>query len=78
MPFSVQHQTEGNSMDDEYSSTLTVIDVFDIASEIGKEFEKIIDQYGPDAVTSIMPKVLSSRNRREKEDRTNPAISSLG
>uniref|UniRef100_A0A8D8SCQ3 RILP-like protein homolog n=2 Tax=Cacopsylla melanoneura TaxID=428564 RepID=A0A8D8SCQ3_9HEMI len=75
MPFAVYETSEEKTkMDDEYSSSLTVIDVFDIASEIGKEFEKIIDQYGPDAVTSIMPKVivalehlecLASKNERE-------------
>ncbi|KAI5725956.1 hypothetical protein M8J77_022110 [Diaphorina citri] len=82
MPFSVQHQTEGNSMDDEYSSTLTVIDVFDIASEIGKEFEKIIDQYGPDAVTSIMPKVIVALEHLEclasKNERENTKLQELG
>lgn len=39
---------------------VTVVDVYDIASEIGKECEKIIDHYGADAVTSLMPKVISA------------------
>ncbi|KAK2169122.1 hypothetical protein LSH36_12g16103 [Paralvinella palmiformis] len=38
---------------------LSVVDVYDIAASIGKEFEKIIDSYGPDAVTELMPKVIS-------------------
>ena len=38
---------------------LSVVDVYDIAASIGKEFEKIIDSYGPDAVTELMPKVIN-------------------
>lgn len=53
---------------------VSVVDVYDIASEIGKECEKIIDQFGAEAVTSLMPKVigalelletLATRNERE-------------
>lgn len=56
------------------SGEVTVVDVYDIASDIGKECEKIIDQYGADTVTSLMPKVinalellenLATRNERE-------------
>ncbi|KAF5301082.1 hypothetical protein FQA39_LY10901 [Lamprigera yunnana] len=39
---------------------VTVVDVYDIASDIGKECEKIIDIYGADAVTSLMPKVINA------------------
>lgn len=39
-------------------SDISVVDVYDLASEIGKECEKIIDCYGPEAVTSLMPKVV--------------------
>lgn len=69
-------------MEDEYSSSLTVIDVFDIASEIGKEFEKIIDQHGPDAVTSIMPRVIVALEHLEclasKNERENTKLQELG
>lgn len=41
---------------EELVGDVTVVDVYDIASDIGKECEKIIDQYGADAVTSLMPK----------------------
>ncbi|XP_044738101.1 RILP-like protein homolog isoform X1 [Chrysoperla carnea] len=53
---------------------VSVIDVYDIASDIGKECEKIIDQFGADAVNSLMPKVINAlellenlamRNERE-------------
>ncbi|KAL3270956.1 hypothetical protein HHI36_021460 [Cryptolaemus montrouzieri] len=55
-------------------SDVTVVDVYDIASDIGKECERIIDLYGADAVTGLMPKVinaleilenLATRNERE-------------
>ncbi|KAF6770650.1 hypothetical protein AHF37_10870 [Paragonimus kellicotti] len=38
---------------------ITVLDVYDIAASIGKEFEAVIDRYGPDAVSTLMPKVIS-------------------
>lgn len=44
----------GNSI----PSDISVVDVYDLASEIGKECEKIIDCYGAEAVTSLMPKVV--------------------
>lgn len=59
---------------EDFGGEITVVDVYDIASEIGKECEKIIDQYGADSVTSLMPKVinalellenLATRNERE-------------
>ncbi|KAL7062534.1 hypothetical protein AAHC03_01315 [Spirometra sp. Aus1] len=42
----------------ERPSFLSVFDVYDIAAAIGKEFETIIDKYGPDSVCSLMPKVI--------------------
>ena len=38
---------------------INVVDVYDIAASIGKEFETIIDTYGPQAVTELMPKVIN-------------------
>lgn len=61
-------------MEEAGGDDITVVDVYDIASDIGKECEKIIDQYGADAVTSLMPRVinaleilenLATRNERE-------------
>ncbi|XP_068100668.1 RILP-like protein 1 isoform X2 [Hyperolius riggenbachi] len=37
---------------------LTVMDVYDIASAVGQEFERIIDQYGCEAIGRLMPKVV--------------------
>lgn len=41
------------------SRGLSVVDVYDIAAGIGKEFETIIDAYGPQVVTELMPKVIN-------------------
>lgn len=57
---------------------VTVVDVYDIASDIGKECEKIIDQYGADAVTSLMPKVINAlellENLATKNERENTQL----
>ncbi|KAK6636560.1 hypothetical protein RUM43_010222 [Polyplax serrata] len=59
---------------EQQSIDLSVMDVYDIASEIGKEFEKIIDTYGSESVSNLMPKVIfalehlenfSMRNEKE-------------
>ncbi len=36
-----------------------VIDVYELAAEIGKEFEKLIDGYGTEPVLNLMPKVIT-------------------
>lgn len=41
-------------------SEVSVVDVYDLASEIGKECEKIIDMYGSDSVLTLMPKVINA------------------
>ncbi|KAI0224568.1 RILP-like protein 1, partial [Lamellibrachia satsuma] len=38
---------------------LHVVDVYDMAISIGKEFEVIIDKYGSDVLTKLMPQVIS-------------------
>lgn len=45
---------------DSISSDISVVDVYDLASDIGKECEKIIDCYGAEAVTALMPKVVNA------------------
>ncbi|KAM6423466.1 RILP-like protein 1 isoform 2-T2 [Liasis olivaceus] len=37
---------------------LTVMDVYDIASLVGQEFERLIDQHGCEAIGRLMPKVV--------------------
>lgn len=39
------------------SRQLTVVDVYDLAAAIGKDFESLIDAHGPDTLRDIMPKV---------------------
>lgn len=43
------------------SRQMTVVDVYDLASVIGKDFERLIDQFGADSVTHLMPKVNPSK-----------------
>jgi len=45
---------------------LSVADVYDIAADIGKEFEVLIDSHGPDHVTQLMQKVISTLEHLEK------------
>ncbi|XP_014681172.1 PREDICTED: RILP-like protein 1 isoform X1 [Priapulus caudatus] len=61
-------------MDFENVADITVVDVYESAAAIGKEFEKIIELYGSEAITDLMPKVirvleqleaLAQRNERE-------------
>lgn len=63
------------------SGEVTVVDVYDIASDIGKECEKIIDQYGADAMTSLMPKVINAlellENLATKNERENSLLHEL-
>uniref|UniRef100_A0A0N5A4U6 RILP-like protein homolog n=1 Tax=Parastrongyloides trichosuri TaxID=131310 RepID=A0A0N5A4U6_PARTI len=63
--------TESSSLSGSPSRHITVIDVYDLASEIGKDFEKLADQYGTDAVTSIMPKVISALETLESMAKKN-------
>ena len=39
------------------SRQLTVVDVYDLAAAVGKDFEVLIDEHGSEAVKVIMPKV---------------------
>uniref|UniRef100_A0A915K5X2 RILP-like protein 1 n=1 Tax=Romanomermis culicivorax TaxID=13658 RepID=A0A915K5X2_ROMCU len=43
---------------DSPSRQVTVVDVYDLASVIGKDFERIIDHHGSDSVAHLMPKEL--------------------
>lgn len=67
---------------DSLSSDISVVDVYDLASEIGKECEKIIDCYGAEAVTALMPKVVNAlemletlANQNENENTTMQMLS---
>lgn len=47
------------------SPQLSVVDVYEIASGIGKEFEKVIDLFGADPFTGLMPKVVAALEQLE-------------
>lgn len=67
--------------DSDFNGEVSVVDVYDIASEIGKECEKIIDSFGAEAVTSLMPKVISAlellENLATKNERENTQMQEL-
>lgn len=67
---------------DSIPSDISVVDVYDLASDIGKECEKIIDCYGAEAVTALMPKVVNAlemleslAGRNENENTTMQVLS---
>ncbi|XP_045521918.1 RILP-like protein homolog isoform X3 [Pieris brassicae] len=72
MPYRRRFSDKMPDFDDE----VTVVDVYDLASDIGKECEIIIEKYGPEAVTALLPKVINALEllenlavRNEKENR---------
>ncbi|XP_043250158.1 RILP-like protein homolog [Colletes gigas] len=58
MPFCLKNYTICNMEEYSVVSDVSVVDVYDIASEIGKECEKLIDAFGVESVTNLMPKVI--------------------
>ncbi|OXU28085.1 hypothetical protein TSAR_013884 [Trichomalopsis sarcophagae] len=63
------------------TAEVSVVDVYDIASEIGKECEKLIDTYGADSITNLMPKVINALELLEsfatKNERENTTVQEL-
>lgn len=61
--------------------TLSVVDVYDMAQDIGREFEAIIDAYGTDAITGLMPKVVAALEQMEmlamKNEHENTTVDDL-
>ncbi len=51
----------GMSSETSPSRQITVVDVYDLASAIGKDFERLIDQFGTECVRELMPKVSLCR-----------------
>lgn len=62
-------------------SDVSVVDVYDIASEIGKECENLIDSFGVQSVTNLMPKVIHALELLEslatKNERENTIVQEL-
>ena len=47
------------------ATDLTTADVYEEASLIGQDFEKIIERFGHDAVIDLMPKIIRVLERLE-------------
>jgi len=45
---------------------LQVTDVYEVATKIGLEFQKIIDEYGSASVTNIIPMIVSALEQLER------------
>lgn len=71
----------GSTKMENYKCSLSVVDVYDIAQDIGREFESIIDTFGTDAITGLMPKVVSALEQMEilamKNERENTTVDDL-
>ncbi|CAK9800968.1 RILP-like protein homolog [Anthophora quadrimaculata] len=81
MPFCLGNYTTQNMEDYSVVSDISVVDVYDIASEIGKECEKLIDLYGVGSVTNLMPKVIHAlellENLATKNEGENTTVQEL-
>ncbi|CAH0595065.1 unnamed protein product [Chrysodeixis includens] len=77
MPYRRRFTAKMPDFDDE----VTVVDVYDLASDIGKECEIIIEKYGPDAVTALLPKVINAlellENLAVRNEKENQALQEL-
>lgn len=59
---------------------LTAMDVYDIASLVGQEFERLIEQHGCEAIARLMPKVVRVLEILEVlvgRDRAEPGLEEL-
>ncbi|PAV72034.1 hypothetical protein WR25_22466 [Diploscapter pachys] len=57
---SAEPSTARGSSPSSPSKHITVVDVYDLAASIGKDFERITELYGSDCIRSIMPKIISA------------------
>lgn len=46
--------------------TLSISDVYQVASDIGRDFETIAQKYGQDTIYDLMPKVIGTLENMEK------------
>ncbi|XP_015429263.1 PREDICTED: RILP-like protein homolog isoform X3 [Dufourea novaeangliae] len=81
MPFCLKNHTINNMEEYAVLSDVTVVDVYDIAAEIGAECEKLIDSFGVQSVTKLMPKVIQAlevlENLATKNERENTIVQEL-
>jgi len=68
MPLPTRCMEDLQDSSSEYDSLpeVSVLDVYDLASDIGKEFEKIISVHGNEFVQGLMPKVICVLELLEK------------
>uniref|UniRef100_H2L7V5 RILP-like protein 1 n=1 Tax=Oryzias latipes TaxID=8090 RepID=H2L7V5_ORYLA len=57
-PAEERGESDAGSALEKNVADLTVMDVYDMAAVVGQEFERIIDQYGCEALSRLMPKVV--------------------
>ncbi|XP_018315811.1 RILP-like protein homolog isoform X1 [Mycetomoellerius zeteki] len=81
MPFCLRGNATWKMEEYSVASDVSVVDVYDIASEIGKECEKLIDLFGVESVTNLMPKVINAlellENLATKNERENTMVQEL-
>ncbi|XP_029173446.1 RILP-like protein homolog isoform X2 [Nylanderia fulva] len=81
MPFCLRSNALCKMEEYSVTSDVSVVDVYDIASEIGKECEKLIDLFGAPSVTNLMPKVINAlellENLAIKNERENTTVQEL-
>ncbi|EZA47149.1 hypothetical protein DMN91_000353 [Ooceraea biroi] len=81
MPFCLRNSATCKMEEYSVASDVSVVDVYDIASEIGKECEKLIDLFGVESVTNLMPKVINAlellENLATKNERENTMVQEL-
>jgi len=59
-------KSRSRERDNQAISIRNVADVYDIAADIGREFETLIDSHGAEHVTSLMQKVISALEHLEQ------------
>ncbi|XP_063704914.1 RILP-like protein homolog isoform X2 [Culicoides brevitarsis] len=67
---------EASSLETHLNS-ISVVEVYDLASEIGRECERIIEEYGTASVSNLIPKVINALEKLEKLASQNERENSL-
>lgn len=75
------YSSDREMMAEESEDIISVVDVYDQAASIGKEFEKMIETFGVESVTGLMPKVIKALENLEtlaaRYEQENTEISDL-
>lgn len=75
------NKDEGPSSLESNLNDISVVEVYDLASDIGRECEKIIDEYGAAAVAQLIPKVINALEKLEclasQNERENSVVEDL-